>query len=77
MGEVILPIRFPADKLNNRRACSALQGIGGRATNKQDAKSTTLALLATIVFRPFTLLLRAQYHEDVSSLPGQNEHVRL
>ena len=34
--------------LHNRRACSALQGIGGRATNKQSAKSPTIALLATI-----------------------------
>ena len=37
-----------ADILYNRRACSALQGIGGRATNKQSAKSPTIALLATI-----------------------------
>ena len=34
--------------LHNRRACSALQGFGGRTTNKQNAKSTTIALLATI-----------------------------
>ena len=34
--------------LHNRRACSALQGIGGRATNKQSAKSPTIALLARI-----------------------------
>ena len=34
--------------LHNRRACSALQGIGGRVTNKQSAKSPTIALLATI-----------------------------
>lgn len=37
-----------ADRLYNRRACSALQGIGGWATNKQSAKSKTFALLATI-----------------------------
>ena len=48
---VLRLFRFPAVKLNNRRVCSALQGIGGRATNKQDAKSTTLALLATIETR--------------------------
>lgn len=33
--------------LYNRRACSALQGLGGWATNKQRAKSPTFALLAT------------------------------
>ena len=33
--------------LHNRRACSALQGIGGRATNKQSARSPTIALLAS------------------------------
>ena len=33
---------------HNRRTCSALQGVGGRATNKQSAKSPTIALLATI-----------------------------
>ena len=32
--------------LHNRRACSALQGLGGGATNKQSAKSPTIALLA-------------------------------
>ena len=31
---------------HNRRACSALQGIGGWATNKQSAKSKTFAQLA-------------------------------
>ena len=36
-----------ADRLYNRRACSALQGIGGWATNKQSAKSKTFAQLAT------------------------------
>lgn len=34
--------------LHNRRACSALQGIGGRATNKQRAECKTFALLARI-----------------------------
>ena len=34
--------------LHNRRACSALQGLGGWATNKQRAKSPTIALLASI-----------------------------
>ena len=38
-----------ANMLHNRRACSALQGIGGWATNKQSAKSKTFALLATII----------------------------
>lgn len=38
-----------ADRLYNRRACSALQGIGGWATNKQSAKSKTFALLANII----------------------------
>ena len=37
-----------AEILHNRRACSALQGIGGGITNKQSAKSPTIALLATI-----------------------------
>lgn len=39
-----------ADRLHNRRACSALQGIGGRATNKLSAKSKTFAQLARPVF---------------------------
>ena len=63
VGEVILPIRFPADKLNNRRACSALQGIGGRATNKQDAKVQRLHCLRLLkpaycihLFRPVSVL---------------------
>lgn len=30
--------------LHNRRACSALQGIGGRAAKKQGAKCKTFAL---------------------------------
>ena len=34
--------------LYNRRACSALQGLGGWATNRQSAKSPTFALLASI-----------------------------
>lgn len=34
--------------LHNRRACSALQGIRGGTTNKQSAKSPTIALLARI-----------------------------
>ena len=38
-----------ADILYNRRACSALQGIGGRATNKQRAKCKTFALLASVI----------------------------
>ena len=38
-----------ASILHNRRACSALQGIGGWATNKQSAKSKTFALLAGIM----------------------------
>ena len=38
-----------AERLHNRRACSALQGIGGWATNKQSAKSKTFALLANII----------------------------
>ena len=38
-----------AERLHNRRACSALQGIGGWATNKQSAKSKTFAQLATII----------------------------
>ena len=35
-----------AGRFHNRRACSALQGIGGWATNKQSAKSKTFAQLA-------------------------------
>ena len=38
-----------ADRLHNRRACSALQGIGGWATNKLSAKSKTFAQLAIII----------------------------
>ena len=38
-----------ADILYNRRACSALQGIGGWATNKQGAKCKTFALLASVI----------------------------
>ena len=38
-----------AERLHNRRACSALRGIGGWATNKQSAKSKTFAQLATLV----------------------------
>ena len=38
-----------AERLHNRRACSALQGIGGRVTNKQSAKGATFALLATML----------------------------
>ena len=34
--------------LHNRRACSALQGIGGRATNKQSAKVRRLPCLPII-----------------------------
>ena len=37
-----------AERLHNRRACSALQGIGGWATNKQSAKSKTFAQLASL-----------------------------
>ena len=37
-----------ADILHNRKACFALQGDWGLATNKQRAKSKTFALLATI-----------------------------
>ena len=43
-----------AERLHNRRACSALQGIGGWATNKQSAKSKTFAQLATICLPPRT-----------------------
>ena len=40
--------RNPKRYSDNRRACSALQGLGGQATNKQSAKSPTIALLASI-----------------------------
>lgn len=35
-----------AERLHNRRACSALRGIGGWAPNKRSAGSKTIALLA-------------------------------
>lgn len=38
-----------ANRTHDRSVYAALQGIGGRATNKQDAKSTTLALLASMM----------------------------
>ena len=37
-----------ANTSHNRRACSALLGIGGRVTNKQSAKSKTFAQLASL-----------------------------
>ena len=40
--------RNPRRYSDNRRACSALQGLGGWDTNKQSAKSLTIALLASI-----------------------------
>lgn len=67
--------------LHNRRACSALQGIGGRATNKQSAKSTTIALLATIEIVQIRYQLRklqlmdnlstGKIHDLLSSAPSK------
>ena len=39
-----------ADRLHNRRACSALQGIGDCVPNTRSAKSKTIALLAGLQY---------------------------
>ena len=39
---------MPQEFFTTAELASALQGIGGGATNKQSAKSPTIALLATI-----------------------------
>ncbi len=62
-----------ADRLHNRRACSALQGIGGRATNKQSGKSKTFAQLANIVSnfhrKDFASQGRVVFASQISTLP--------
>ena len=38
----------PADSHNNHSACAGKRGLGKTSLNKQSAKSTTFALLATM-----------------------------
>lgn len=71
-----------ADILYNRRACSALRGIGGRATNKQRAKCKTFALLATMCLtlkRRGNALLRGSYlsYNEGDTLRGIGGEIRV
>lgn len=53
---------------HNRRACSALKGIGGWASNKRSAKSKTIALLADAKCYTFALLATIENGKTFPSL---------